>query len=49
MAKEHSSRAKMGVYSVLRGELWGQAAEKFRRISSYVHGEVTVTAAKVKI
>jgi Delta3-Delta2-enoyl-CoA isomerase len=40
--------AKMGVYSVLRGELWGQAAERFKR-SSYVHGEGSMTAAKIKI
>lgn len=48
IAKEHSGRAKMGVYAVLRAELCGEAAEKFRRIS-YVHGRGTITPAKAKI
>ncbi|KAL2004805.1 hypothetical protein VTN00DRAFT_3078 [Thermoascus crustaceus] len=41
-------KAKMGVYGVLRAELWGEALEKFQRIS-YVHGRETARAAKVKI
>jgi len=47
-AKEHANRATMGVYSLLRAELWGEALEKFKRIS-YVHGRRTVLPAKAKI
>ena len=48
VAKEHAGRAKMGVYGLLRSELWGDALEKFKRIS-YVHSKRTVTPAKAKI
>jgi len=48
VAKEQAGRAKMGVYSLLRAELWGEALEKFRRIS-YVHGRRTSAPAKAKI
>jgi Delta3-Delta2-enoyl-CoA isomerase len=48
VARTHAGRAKMGVYAVLRAELWAEAAEKFRRIS-YVHGRPTATPAKAKI
>jgi enoyl-CoA hydratase/carnithine racemase len=48
MAKHVRGRAKMGVFSLLRNELWGEAGEKFRRIS-YVHGRVTGAPAKAKI
>ena len=47
-AKEIQGRAKMGVYSLLRNELWGEASEAFRKIS-YVHGKVTNTSPKAKI
>jgi len=48
LAKEHSGRAKMGVYGLLRTELWGDALEKFKRIS-YVHHRRVGTVAKAKI
>ncbi|KAJ5815925.1 hypothetical protein N7447_008158 [Penicillium robsamsonii] len=41
-------KAKMGVYALLRQELWGDAIKKFQRIS-YVHSWVTSAPAKVKI
>ncbi|KAF2471708.1 ClpP/crotonase [Lindgomyces ingoldianus] len=41
-------RSKMGVYSSLRNELWGEATEKLRSIS-YVHGRVVSGPAKAKI
>lgn len=47
-AKEIQGRAKMGVYSLLRNELWGEASEAFRKIS-YVHGKQTNTPPKAKI
>ena len=47
-AKAVQGRAKMGVYSVLRNELWGEAAEKIRGIC-YVHGKRVTAPAKAKI
>ncbi|KAF2642357.1 ClpP/crotonase [Massarina eburnea CBS 473.64] len=47
-AKEVQGRAKMGVYSTLRSELWGEAQEKLRAIS-YVHGKIVSAPAKAKI
>lgn len=47
-AKEIQGRAKMGVYSPLRNELWGEAAEKLKSIS-YVHGRMVSAPAKAKI
>ncbi|KAF2742567.1 ClpP/crotonase [Sporormia fimetaria CBS 119925] len=47
-AREIQGRAKMGVYSLLRNELWGEAAEKLRNIS-YVHGRAVTAPAKAKI
>jgi enoyl-CoA hydratase/carnithine racemase len=47
-AKDIQGRAKMGVYSLLRNELWGEASEAFRKIS-YVHGKLTNTPPKAKI
>ncbi|KXG46514.1 Crotonase, core [Penicillium griseofulvum] len=41
-------KAKMGVYALLRQELWGDAIKNFQRIS-YVHSRVTSAPAKVKI
>lgn len=48
VAKQHAPRATMGVYGLLRNELWGEANEKFRRIS-YVHRRREGTPAKAKI
>lgn len=42
VAQEHAPRAIMGVYSILRNELWGDALEKFKRVS-YVHGRRPAT------
>ncbi|KAF1928507.1 ClpP/crotonase [Didymella exigua CBS 183.55] len=47
-ARDIQGRARMGVYSVLRNELWGAAAEQIRRIC-YVHGQRTTAPAKAKI
>lgn len=41
-------KAKMGVYAALRGELCGEAIEKFQRIA-WVHGKSSTTPAKAKI
>ena len=48
VAESHADRATMGVYGLLRGELWGEALEKLKRIS-YVHSRRVGTAAKAKI
>ena len=48
LARRVRGRAKMGVFAVLRNELCGEAASKFRAIS-YVHGKVTSRPAKAKI
>jgi Delta3-Delta2-enoyl-CoA isomerase len=48
VARQWAPKAKMGVYSLLRNELWGEATEALRRIS-YVHGRVTSRPAKAKI
>ncbi|KAL1625914.1 hypothetical protein SLS56_007153 [Neofusicoccum ribis] len=40
LAERVAPKARKGVYALLRGELWGEAAEAFRRIS-YVHGRET--------
>jgi len=48
LAKEIAPRAKMGVYGLLRSELWGEALDKFKAIS-YVHRKRVGTAAKAKI
>ena len=47
-AREVQGRARMGVYALLRNELWGEAAERLRSIS-YVHGRVVTAPAKAKI
>ncbi|KIX05785.1 uncharacterized protein Z518_03757 [Rhinocladiella mackenziei CBS 650.93] len=41
-------RGIMGVYGLLRSELWGEALDKFKAIS-YVHRKRVGTAAKAKI
>ncbi|KAH7354966.1 ClpP/crotonase-like domain-containing protein [Rhexocercosporidium sp. MPI-PUGE-AT-0058] len=48
LAKKWAPKAKMGVYGVLRGELWGDAAKKFQRIS-YVHSKQTSRPALLKL
>jgi enoyl-CoA hydratase/carnithine racemase len=48
LAKKVREKSKMGVYALLRNELWGEAATKLRSIS-YVHGRLTSTPAKAKI
>ena len=47
-AREVQGRAKMGVYSLLRNELWGEAAASLRSIS-YVHGRMVSAPAKSRI
>ncbi|KAJ9607074.1 hypothetical protein H2200_008146 [Cladophialophora chaetospira] len=47
-AKTVAPRATMGVYGLLRSELWGEALDKFKAIS-YVHRKRVGTAAKAKI
>ncbi|KAL6245463.1 hypothetical protein RBB50_007462 [Rhinocladiella similis] len=47
-ASRIAPRATMGVYGLLRAELWGEALEKFKAIS-YVHRKRIGTAAKAKI
>ncbi|KAF2758735.1 ClpP/crotonase [Pseudovirgaria hyperparasitica] len=47
-AREVQGRSKMGVFSLLRGELYGEAAERLRKIS-YVHGKVVMRASGAKI
>lgn len=47
-ARHVQGKAKMGVYSVLRNELWGEAAEKIRGIC-YVHGHMVTAPAKARI
>jgi enoyl-CoA hydratase/carnithine racemase len=48
IAKTWAPKAKMGVYSLLRNELYGEAAVSFRKIS-YVHGRRTSAPPKAKI
>ncbi|OQD89674.1 hypothetical protein PENANT_c002G10607 [Penicillium antarcticum] len=48
MGAKWAPKAKMGVYALLRQELWGDAIKKFQKIS-YVHGRITSAPAKVKI
>jgi enoyl-CoA hydratase/carnithine racemase len=48
MAEKWKSKAKMGVYSLLRNELYGEAGMKYRQ-NSYVHGRETTREPKVKL
>ncbi|KAJ5925690.1 hypothetical protein N7454_008329 [Penicillium verhagenii] len=48
LAAKWAPKAKMGVYALLRNELWGEAIKKFQRIS-YVHSRITSAPAKAKI
>ena len=47
-AKEIAPKATMGVYGLLRSELWGEALDKTKAIS-YVHRKRVGTAPKAKI
>lgn len=47
-AREVAPRARMGVFSLLRNELYGDAQARLRSIS-YVHGKLTSRPAKAKI
>ncbi|KAK0257971.1 hypothetical protein B0A54_07032 [Friedmanniomyces endolithicus] len=48
LARKWAPKAKMGVFSLLRNELYGEAGRAFREIS-YVHGKSTGSPAKAKI
>jgi enoyl-CoA hydratase/carnithine racemase len=48
LAKKVAPKAKMGVFALLRNELYGEAARHFREIS-YRHGQLMGTQAKAKI
>jgi enoyl-CoA hydratase/carnithine racemase len=48
MAGKWAPKAKMGVYGVLRAELYGDALRAFQGIS-YVHGRSTSRKALVKL
>lgn len=48
MAEKWAPKAKMGIYGVLRAELWGEAAKKFQSIS-YVHSRQTSRPALAKL
>lgn len=48
LAESQAPRARMGVYGLLRTELWGEALKKFKRVS-YTHRRREGTAPKAKI
>lgn len=48
MARKWAPKAKMGVYGVLRAELYGDALKAFQRIS-YVHSRSTNRKALAKL
>ena len=48
LAEKVKSKAKMGVYGLLRGELYGEALRAFQQIS-YVHSRLNSRPAKVKL
>jgi len=48
MAEQWKGKAKMGVYGLLRNELWGAAAEYYAR-NSYVHRRNTAKEPKMKL
>lgn len=48
LAERIAPRARMGIYGLLRSELWGEALEKFKRVS-YTHRRREGTAPKAKI
>jgi enoyl-CoA hydratase/carnithine racemase len=48
LARKWAPKAKMGVYGILRSELYGDAARCFQKIS-YVHSRDTTRKALAKI
>ena len=48
IANMWKGKAKMGVYGLLRNELWGEATGKYAA-SSYVHGRETSSQPKMKL
>jgi len=48
LAEKWKSKAKMGVYGLLRNELWGHALMAYRQ-NSYVHHKETSREPKVKL
>lgn len=48
VAEQWKGKAKMGVYGLLRNELWGAATEYYAR-NSYVHRRETAKEPKVKL
>lgn len=48
VAEEWKGKAKMGVYGLLRDELWGAASEHYAR-NSYTHRKETAKEPKVKL
>ncbi|KAG2414722.1 hypothetical protein HFD88_003914 [Aspergillus terreus] len=48
LANKWAPKAKMGVYGLLRYELWGDAIRQFQRIS-YVHSRQTSLPARAKV
>lgn len=48
LAEKWKSKATMGVYGLLRIELWGQALTAYRQ-NSYVHHKETAREPKVKL
>ncbi|KAK5943761.1 hypothetical protein PMZ80_004770 [Knufia obscura] len=48
VAEQWKGKAKMGVYALLRNELWGAATEHYAR-NSYVHRKETAREPKVKL
>ena len=48
IANKWKGKAKMGVYGLLRNELWGEATNKYAA-NSYVHSRETSRQPKVKL
>lgn len=48
LAEKWKGKAKMGVYGLLRNELWGKALTAYRQ-NSYVHHKETAREPKVKL
>lgn len=48
LAEKWKSKAKMGVYGLLRHELWGAASDAYAR-NSYIHSRQTTREPKVKL
>lgn len=48
LANKVKSKARMGVYGLLRGELYGEAIKAFQQIS-YVHSRMVSRQAKIKL